>query len=96
MYAFPILFNIGLAFGVLGDSKAPTNQFEISRKGTFVSPLWVAWAPCWTQGGPGIHFAPPEGPPGVHLGCFWLQFLYQVVQTLHELSHLFLDGFPIL
>ena len=73
-----------------------TKEIGISSNGIFVLPLWVAWAPCGTQGGPGTHFAPPEGPPGVHLECFWLQFLYQVVQTLHELSHLFLDGFPIL
>ena len=73
-----------------------TKQLGISRNGIFVSPLWVAWAPCGLQGGSGTHFAPPEGAQGAHLGCFWLQFLYQVVQTLHELLHLFLDGLPIL
>ena len=73
-----------------------TKQLGISRNGIFVLPLWVAWAPFGPQGGFGTHFAPPEAPRGAHLGCFWLQPLYQVVQTLHELLYLFLDGLPIL
>ena len=73
-----------------------TKEIGISRNGIFVLPLWVAWAPCGPQGGSGTHFAPSEAPQGAHLDCFWLQFLYEVVQTLHQLFHLFLDGLPIL
>ena len=70
-----------------------TKQFGIPKNGIIVSALWAAWAPCGPQGG---SEPPPEAPPGAHFVCSWLQFLDQVVQTLHALLHLFLDGLPIL
>ena len=61
-----------------------------------MSPLEVALAPWGPRGGSWTHFALPEGPQGAHLWCFGLQFLCQVVQTLHELVHQFLDGLLML
>ena len=96
---FPILSNLGPSFGALWDSKAAKNEHKAAwdpkewhHRVSFVG----VRAPCGPQSGSEPHFAPPEAPPGAHFVCSWLQFLDQVVQTLHELLHLFLDGLPIL
>ena len=85
-----------MRFGTARQPKMNTKQLGIPKNGIIVSALWAAWAPCGPQGGSEHHFAPPEAPPGAHFVCSWLQFLDQVVQTLHALLHLFLDGLPIL
>ena len=59
MNAFSILLNIRMTFGAFGTARHPkmnTEEIGLSRNGILVLPLWVAWAPCGSQGG----FAIPD------------------------------------
>ena len=46
-------------FGTARHPTRDTKHVEISRNGTFVSPIWVSGAPCRPQGGSGTHFGLP-------------------------------------
>ena len=86
-----------MTFALLLDSKAAKDEHKAAwdpkewhHRVSFVG----VRAPCGPQSGSEPHFAPPEAPPGAHFVCSWLQFLDQIVQTLHALLHVFLDGLP--
>ena len=74
MSAFPILLNIGLAFGMLWDSKASKNEHKTDRdlkewhlRVTFVGGMGTLRAPRWLRDS----FCSPGGSLRCPFGVFW-------------------------